>query len=218
MDASDVKWERMMAKRNEPKVDPAKDLGEFTAKSDAQGKEANVAMRKKGIDGKIIVFTDPVKSEAGMPPILKGQIPKHRDEANADSEVIDYDWKIVASGDARNPAWTVGEGKVYYLNDATEATVLSTSVEGEAGGIYLHITRNPASRAVTAQTVELYVETPFTGESDQYFLLGNVGGSPVIIQRQFTPIRVYEDLFIINGEFKLGSIAMLADNLYTPPA
>jgi len=217
LDAPKLGWgERMLSQRKEEKVDPIGDLGKFAADTDAKGKELNAKERNgwRAVMEKGIKFTDPVKVEAGMPPILKGKFP-NEDQANAVGSSADHDWKIT-SGEEEN-TWTVAQGNVFYLNDSTTATVASTSVEGETGGIYLHIERNPATRLATAQTVEFYVETPLTTETDQFIELGAVGGTPAIIQKQFTPVRVFEDLFVINGEFKLGSIAMLADNLYTPP-
>jgi hypothetical protein len=219
LDAPKLGWgESMMSRRREEKVNPVKELGEFAAKSDAQKKQRDTEDRKRW--GKQreqgLTFTDPVKNEAGMPPIIKGKFPRNEKE-DANIGGIEHEWKITASGTADAPAWTTGEGTMFYLNDGTEATVASTSVEGAAGGIYVHVVRNPATRLVTAQTVEFYAEPPLTTETDQFFRLGRVGGTPAIIQDQFTPIRVYEDLFVVNGEFKLGSIAMLADNLYTPP-
>ncbi len=216
LDAPKGEWGSILSQRKEEKVDPSKDLGEFAAKSDAQKKERDGEERKRW--GKQreqgIAFTEPVKTEAGMPPISKGKFARGEETVRQQGGV-DCDWRITPA----EGGWTVADGKVYYLNDSTEATVLSTTVLGEGvGSIYLHVTRDPASRAVTAQVVEFSAGVPFTGESDQYFELGRVGGTPSIIQTQFTPIRVYEDLFVINGEFRLGNIAMLADNLYALPA
>ena len=177
--------------------------------------------------GKGIRITDPATVEAKMPPILKGKFPQNEDQGGRNGTGtgagVDHDWKITSAAvdEATLNRWTVATGKVYYLNDATEALVLSTSIEGGTGSIYLHIVRNPVTRLVTAQTVEFLAAVPFTGESDQYIELGAISvieDLPSLIQKQFTPIRVYEDLFVINGEFKLGNIAMLADNLYAPPA
>jgi len=220
LDAPKLGWgERMMSQRKEEKIDPIGDLGKFAADTDAKGKELNAKERNgwRAIMEKGIKFTDPVKVEAGMPPILKGKFPRNENPADA-ADAADssaHDWKIILGGEENT--WTIAQGNVFYLNDSTTATVESTSVVGEVGSIYLHIERNPATRVVTAQTVGFYVETPLTTETDQFIELGAVGGTPAIIQKQFTPVRVFEDLFVINGEFRLGSIAMLADNLYTLP-
>ena len=219
MDAPTLGWgERMLSKKDIEKIDYVGDLGKHASDSDKQLKQRNAdesaAHRKQREQG--LTFTEPVKNEAGMAPIPKGKFPR-QEGPEIDKFSLSYDWRITPAGTAETPAWTVGEGRMYYLNDATEATVASTSVAGEVGSIYMHVTRDPASRAVTAQVVEFYVETPLTGETDQYFELAAVGGDPAIIQKQFTPIRVYEDLFVVNGEFKLGNIAMLSDTLYAPP-
>lgn len=219
MDAPKLGWgESMMSQRQKDKlaekIDPVGDLGKFAADRDKRSKEDDKEMRRRDISGKAINFTDPVKNEAGMPPVPKGKFPR-QEAQQAAGDGVDHDWKIAVGADANT--WTAG-GTIYYLNDATESTVDSTTVTGAVGSIYLHVKRDPASRARTNETVEFHEVAPLTGEADQYFLLGRVGGTPNIIQDQFTPIRVYEDLFVINGEFRLGSIAMLADNLYALPA
>ncbi len=219
LDSPTREWGSIMSQRPKDKVDPIGELNKFASeaskRNDQKNAEEKKAWGKQREEG--LKFSDPVKSEAGMPPILKGKFPRVEDPAKSGETGVDHDWKIIASGTAEAPTWTVAQGLVYYLNDSTVATVGNTTVEGEQGGVYLHIVRDASSRAATAQTVEFYADAPATTETDQYFLLGNVGGTPSISQKQFTPVRVFEDLFVVNGEFKLGSIAMLADNLYTPP-
>ena len=204
-------------------LNPAQDLRDFTTKSQDQSR-ADSLKRKSVADllkESAILITGPVENNARPP-----QLPQPRGINRFPNDSVDgsgrfiHEWKIV-SGQVDQQTefmWNVSGGKIYYLNDATEATVPDTQVEGETGTIYLHVERNPSSRAVTGQTIEFHQETPLTGESDQYFELGRVGGTPRIFQKRFSPIHVFEDLFVINGEFKLGNISMLADSLYGPPA
>lgn len=219
LDAPRGAWGSILSQRNEPRLNPSEDLGKFAKESDAQGKAADVAMRKKGMDGKLIVFTEPVKNEAGMmSPISKGKFPRQEEPATGGSSV-DHDWKVTISAAAEDnePAWEVAAGNVHYINESVSAVIPVTSVLGETGTIYLHLTRDPASRSVTLAEVEFYVEAPIATETDQFIELAYVGGAPSIVQKQFTPIRVYEDLFVINGAFKLGGLAFFGDNLYDPP-
>lgn len=216
LDAPKMGWgENMMSKKDREKIDPISDLGKFAAQKDAKSKDREALDRQTHLKQREegLKFTAPVKSEAGMPPVLKGKFP--RVEATEEtSNGVDCDWRVTSV----EGGWTVGDGNFHDLNANTSELILSTTVVGEAGLIYFHIERDPASRAITSKGIEFYVEVPISSESDQYIEIAAVGGTPSIIQKQFTPIRVYEDLFVINGEFRFGSIAMLADTLYELPA
>lgn len=197
------------------RIDPISELGEFAAKSDAQAKEFDAGERRRW--GKMreegIRFTEPVKLEAGMPPVFKGKPTDEGGRQELEAPLL-FDWKITPA----DGGWTVADGVVYYLNDGTSTTVLSTTVAGETGIIYLHLTRDPSSRAVTAAVVEFQAAAVASTQTDQYIELGTVSTETGVRQTQFTPVRVFEDLFVVNGEFRYGSIAMFGDNVYELPA
>lgn len=214
LDAPRGDWGSILSQRKIEKIDPVKDIGDFAAKSDAAVKEANLQERKtwgkQREEG--LKFTDPVKNEA--PPLLpadrKGKLNKN---IEAEEFVSVHDWKITSTENG----WKVAGGFVYYVNENISEIINETTVLGEKGVIYLHITRDPSSRVVTATTVELLEDYTQSTEHDQYFELGTVGGAPLIIQKHYTPIRVFEDLVAVNGELKLVNLAIFGDNFYSLP-
>lgn len=216
LDAPRGAWGSILSQRNDEKVDPVADLGKFTAKSDTQVKEKNTkeANGWRAIMENGVKFTDPVKNEAGMPPIAKGKFPRQEEPVVGGAD-IEHEWKIEAS--AEDETWGVGGGTLILNGQGNNVTVLAGEVTGASGVVYLQITRNPSTRVASAPKFGLAETLPTSTETTQYFRLGVVGGTPNIQQKQFQPISVLEDLFVINGAFMLGNLALFGDNLYTPP-
>ena len=82
---------------------------------------------------------------------------------------------------------------------------------------YVKITRDATTRAVTAAVFE----TQSTGfdatatNTNVYILIGSIS-SGVITQRWFHDLPVFEELAVVNGSFKLVTLAMVGANFYDP--
>ena len=194
-------------------VNPTKDLDDFTKMAESRRQESNDAVEKaKFANNKWIDFSQPIKTESTLSQSLpKGKLPKTFAGTTGAAD-IEHDWKIFAGTEA--DTWIVGEGDVYFVEQGGKITVPATTLSGTSGKIYLKVSRDASSRAGSAPVPELAAEVPASTESSQYFELGEV---PSLNQKQFTPIRVYEDLFVVNGEFMLGNLAIFGDNFYPLP-
>ena len=79
--------------------------------------------------------------------------------------------------------------------------------------VCLKITRDETSREVTAAEIGVYAAGSFTSDKAyQYIPLAGVGAE--IAQLKFEDIYIFEDLVVINGEFKYVSLVMFGPNFY----
>lgn len=197
-------------------VNPIDDLKRFAQASERMRQGANEAVEKaRFANSKWIDISEPTKTEArlaqGNP---KGQLPL-KNIRIPDSEILYFDFKVTPAG---TDEWTVAEGDLLFMGQGTNVTVAESTVSGAEGKIYLRVTRDPSSRAASSPTYGIEATVPASTQEFQYFEIAAVGGDPLVNQKQFTPIRIYEDLIVVNGEFKYGNLAILGDNLYDLPA
>ena len=116
-------------------------------------------------------------------------------------------------------------GGVFRSQEAfDQADVLDVGLEVEASGyVILTVIRDVASREVAAVPVISYVEGDVT-QSDYYnqiIPLAKVTFEEEaitnILQLKFEELHVFEDLAVVNGEFRLVDLLMAGRNIYQPP-
>lgn len=133
---------------------------------------------------------------------------------------IRHPWKVAKGGqrdDADAPEWTVTGGDVYSQGGVI--TVVDGAVNLKKGWIYLKITRNTSSRAVTAVEIAFTTTTiPESDYSDQYIAIAYVDEdvSDLPLQLLFQELKVWEEMTVVNGEFKLIAKYMAHRNTYDP--
>lgn len=116
--------------------------------------------------------------------------------------------------------WLVTGGTVYHRTGSTEVTDNAYNIA--AGYIYLEVVRDETSRAVTGVTLAASATLPTSDYYTQYYPIAyvdqNAEPTKRVKQLQFSEIRVSELMPVVNGEFKLVTLAMMSRNFYDPPA
>lgn len=116
-------------------------------------------------------------------------------------------------------------GGVFRSQEAfDQADVLDVGLEvGASGYVILTVIRDIESREVVAVPTISYVEGDVT-QSDYYnqiIPLAKVtfeeGAITNILQLKFEELHVFEDLAVVNGEFRLVDLLMAGRNIYQPP-
>ena len=152
------------------------------------------------------------------------------EENSVASEGVIHPWKVTSSA---AQTWHCRGGEVYGQGDSSPIPVPEKSIAGKTeGSIYLKITRDTASRALTAAAIEFIdgpipAAVPPSTQQYQYRAIADVKyiaptsgavESSFIEQKQFEEIRIYEELVVENGEFKLQGYEVSHRNNYQPPA
>ena len=137
-----------------------------------------------------------------------------------------HEWKVTQANDVSGQpvlntvavaGGTVRTNGGSVVVDTDPALALSGTNE-----VFLKITRDSASRAITAAVIQQDTTVPTSTETDQYVPLAKVtlsdtGIATNILQRQFGEISVWEDLALENGEFVLVPLAISGRNTYAVP-
>lgn len=141
---------------------------------------------------------------------------------------FDHQWKTTESASSTTAAYKVdvkggsfstqggfntGTGAGFVVADVTELTA-------GVGFILLHIVRDSSTREASLPAIEFNAESLVSTYSDQYVELAvitEVDKEKVILPLEFGPINVLEDMFVVNGEFKLASLIISGMNYYDLP-
>jgi len=199
-----------------PTLDPPADLREFAKESESLRQNASREVEKTIRERKDFITIAPsveVKSEQ-IGDKKRGAIPTQAQPQILGSS-SNSEWKITSGGEG---VWNIGEGNIYTHGQGADMQVAAGSVSGESGVIYIQITRDPSTRAASEPLHGIAPTLPTSTQTTQYFRLGVVGGTPAILQKRFQPISLLENLFVMNGAFKMGNISMIDEALYDPPA
>jgi hypothetical protein len=122
------------------------------------------------------------------------------------AETVAHPWKVVAGTDP--DTWDVTGGFVFTCDQGLNVTVADTTLAGDEGDIVLTIERDYSTREVLGATLQLVPSADIASASYQSRIIASVGGTPNILQRQFEDIRIFEELIVVNGEFKLATYEM----------
>jgi hypothetical protein len=116
----------------------------------------------------------------------------------------------------------------FNQGDFNQADVFSVGLEVEASGyVILTVIRDTDSREVVEVPAISYVEGDVP-ESDYYSQIiplakvtfegeGEEAAITNILQLKFEELHVFEDLAVVNGEFRLVDLLMASRNIYDPP-
>ena len=147
-----------------------------------------------------------------------------------DSETINHQWKVTASDEA------VEEGEIKV--DVASGRLFSqgkfnTGVAGDGlvvaelvgeivstGSIVLAIVRDESTREVTSAFIEFVEVRAASTATTQYVALAElavVEGVLYINQLRFDEIEIFEDLAVVQGEFKYVSLVIAGGNYYDLP-
>jgi hypothetical protein len=140
-------------------------------------------------------------------------------EVSADGEIgeiISHPWKITRT--AEN-TWLVKGGNIWGHNGEELIIVDDTIITTPAGLIYLGWERDNSTRQITSAVVFDFDGVEPDYPESQSFPLGYVeeDADPKIIQYQFQEVKIFEQLIITNGEFKLGNFQMIGYMNYNLP-
>ena len=161
----------------------------------------------------------------------QGQGSKQEDESlpSEDGSSSHHPWKVyLADTDAiswdvvGDPVWTQAEGgsiDTLFFSDAETGGPGLTNVVGDVGYILLKIIRDHESREATEVSLEFANEVPESDYYNQYRVIAYVDSEAdePILQKQFEEIRIFEDMAVVNGEFRLVGLEMSHRNYYELP-
>ena len=166
-----------------------------------------------------------------MPQVVEQGInaPRHSTQGGAFAPInkgtsIHY-WKVNLIGETITPGtyeWEV-LGNNVFSQGMTAIIDFDEVVTGAGVGyIVLRITRDEASREMTAADLIFEASPTISTESLQYRPIAKVDPDGVIgvdqvIQMQFEEIRIWELMIVENGEFSLMGAEMSHRNTYAPP-
>jgi hypothetical protein len=233
---SEERKERLAARRGEaeePKAekDPVEEKGEGARKAQDQNlgaqepKAASPPNSNPGPDNKPTIAETVGSLHA--PPLRNSFAPREvLYNAALKANTVNHPWRVIRDGETvveGSPevvaVYKLTGGKVYGQGATKE--VLDQPIIGkkEGGFIYLEITRDPESRALSTVLPKHGTTIPVDTHSTQHRPLAQVfgvgGGAP--LQLQFEEVRVWEMLLVENGEFSMHTFDMNNRNSYTPP-
>ena len=139
----------------------------------------------------------------------------------------EHQWQVTT---ATPTAVSVTGGVFRSQGDFNQADVFSVGLEVEASGyVILTVIRDTDSREVVEVPAISYVEGDVP-ESDYYNQIiplakvtfegegeGEEAAITNILQLKFEELHVFEDLAVVNGEFRLVDLLMASRNIYEPP-
>ena len=139
----------------------------------------------------------------------------------------EHQWQVTTAT-ATPTAVSVTGGVFRSQGDFNQADVSSVELEVEASGyVILTVIRDTDSREVVEVPAISYVEgdVPESDYYNQFIPLAKVtfegeGGEAAItniLQLKFEGLHVFEDLAVVNGEFRLVDLLMASRNIYDPP-
>lgn len=129
---------------------------------------------------------------------------------------VSHPWRVTCNNS--DPAsWDVVGDTVYGQGDPI--VVADANVVGDVGYVVLKITRDEDNREMTAAEVEFAESITDSDYTYQYRVLAKVDkeGPPKVLQYQFEEIRIFEDMAVVNGEFRLVGLEMSHRNYYELP-
>jgi hypothetical protein len=128
-----------------------------------------------------------------------------------------HPWKVTPQNSGELASWDVVGGTVY--TQGTPFPVADDNIVGEYGYIVLKIEREFDSREITTAVLSLETTIPDSTYAYQYRPIASVNSSAVnpVTQYQFEEMRIYEELVLENGEFKLQGYEVSHRNNYYPP-
>jgi len=128
-----------------------------------------------------------------------------------------HPWKVTAQNSGELASWDVAGGTVY--TQGNQFPVADDNFVGEYGHIVLKIDRNLNDREITSASLSFEPTIPTSSYDSQYRLIATVNSSAdrKITQYQFEEMRIYEELIVENGEFKLQGYEVSHQNNYEPP-
>jgi len=138
------------------------------------------------------------------------------------SQAQEHQWQVTT---ATATAVNVTGGVFRSQGDFNQADVFGVGLEvGVSGYVILTVIRDVASREVVAVPTISYVEgdIPQSDYYNQIIPLAKVTFEEEaitnILQLKFEELHVFEDLALVNGEFRLVDLLMAGRNIYQPPA
>lgn len=132
-----------------------------------------------------------------------------------DPEGVFHPWKVTPG--ELDETWDVVGDKVW--GQGLTITVADTTLTGDPGWILLKVVRDSESREMTSASLQFSATVPESDYTDQYRVIAyiNTDADEHIMQYQFEEIRIFEDLTVVNGEFRLAALEMSHRNYYEPP-
>jgi hypothetical protein len=145
-----------------------------------------------------------------------GPLPPEWLEVSESGEKSHHPWKVIHAGGGD---WDYVGGDVYFCGQGATINIPDGTVNGTAGFVLLHITRDSSTREGLTADVIWSATVPDSDYVDQYRVLAYVHptGPHKVTQHQFEEIRLFEELVIINGAFALQTYEISHRNNYDPP-
>lgn len=138
-----------------------------------------------------------------------------------------HPWKVTLDTVEEGAAATISVAGGTVNTQETFEDFFVEAIEGmtaESGEVTLKISRDSATRALTDAVIELYPtgSFPVSDYNDQYVALavitmGDDGKVASILQTKFEDLGIFEDMAVVNGEFRLVPLAMHGRTYYEPP-
>jgi hypothetical protein len=146
-----------------------------------------------------------------------------------EGEIIYHPWKVTYGGSEVPegaeegaepvPKWNYAGGEIY--TQGTMQTVADGTLSGAGPFVVLSFVRDIETREINPYSAEVTLRStvPDSDYYSQYRVLAkiNAPSSLEVLQLQFEEIRIYEELVIENGEFKLQGYEVSHRNNYQPP-
>jgi len=156
------------------------------------------------------------------------------EDASTGSEPV-HEWQVTRNPEPDefgNPQWDMRGGYVYTQGGPLAVNDATFSID--EGIIYLTIERDADTREMLSVSADEAAVVPDSDYTYQYrpiariekALVNAIPGDPesalvtehTLVQLQFEEIRIWEDLIVENGSFKLEGLEMSHRNNYDPPA
>ena len=131
-----------------------------------------------------------------------------------------HPWKVTVGGIVEGvQQWNYAGGEIY--TQGTMQTVAGGTLSGAGSFVVLSFDRDIDTREIDPDSAEVTLKTtvPDSDYNTQYRVLAkiNTPSSLEVLQLQFEEIRIYEELVVENGEFKLQGYEVSHRNNYQPP-
>ena len=131
---------------------------------------------------------------------------------------IYHPWKVTRSVTADPVSWDIVLDNV-YSNGAIATAAINANVVGDNGYILLKIERDTSTRLITTASIIFDSAVLTSDYYTQYRVIAFVYSESEnpIIQYQFEEIRIYEELVVENGAFRLQGYEISHRNNYELP-
>jgi hypothetical protein len=155
----------------------------------------------------------------GDPYMCIEQLERNHIRLGDGGDETNHPWKVVRGpqiDDVGEREWLVTGGSVF--SQGGETVVDDTAVNISLGYVFLKLSRNLTTRVVTDAVIETGPTVPTSDYAHEYRPLAYVDDTSANppLQLQFQEVRVYELMYVANGEFKLLDFDTSSRNSYDP--